>query len=225
MLITFIATGLIGLCILLLCEYLICVLRIKGEYARKLVHISIACYAATWAFFINPTGIALISLILIGAVIVMQKYPIMRSLQTAQRITYGELWYPLGIGLSAILFTNPIIYALAVLHMGLADGMAAVVGVSMGKRAGKFKINNHTKSVAGTLAFIVVSFGIFLMYWLVFSNAPLFRDSLLYASIISLSSAVIVASIEVFAPKGSDNILVPITAGLLAILPAIQFIV
>lgn len=225
MLVTFIATGLIGLLILLLCEYIIRVLHIKGEYARKLVHITIACYAATWAFFIDPTGIALISLILIGAVILMQKYPIMQSLHTAQRITYGELWYPLGIGLSAILFTNPTIYALAVLHMGLADGMAAVVGVSMGKRAVKFKINHHTKSVAGTLTFVAVSFTIFLLYWLLLANVPLFSDSALYASIISLSSAVIVASIEVFAPKGSDNILVPIAAGLLAILPAIQFIV
>jgi dolichol kinase len=46
-----------------------------------------------------------------------------------------------------------------------------------------------------------------------------------YASILSLSSAIIIATIEVVSPKGSDNILVPVCAGLFALLPAMQLVI
>lgn len=221
----FILTGLGGVILLLACESIIHLLRLKGENARKLVHIVIAIYAATWALYLDSTVIALISVILVSVVVIVQKYPILQSLKTINRVTYGEIWYPLGIGLSAILFANPYIYAIAVLHMGLADGLAAVVGVGMGKEAKKFKVFKQTKSLAGTLVFITTSFVIYMAYWLVLSSVTIFSQSVINAIAISLSSAVIVAFIELFSPKGSDNILVPLAAGLLAILPAVQLII
>jgi dolichol kinase len=225
MLLPFIATGIGGVVLLLLCELLIRKKRVRGENARKLVHITIAIYAATWAFYLTPQIIALISIILIIAVALVQRFTWLHSLKSVRRITYGEMWYPIGIGISALLFTNPYIYAIAVLHMGLADGLAAVVGVGMGKEAKRFKIGNNTKSVAGTLVFITTSFIIYLAYWLLFSESTFFESSVLYASVISLSSAIIIATIEVVSPKGSDNILVPVCAGLFALLPAMQVIV
>ncbi len=225
MLLYFILTGLGGIALLLLCELVIYLLKLRGENARKLVHIVIAIYAASWAFYLDGTVIALISVILVGVVIVVQKYPILHSFKTVKRMTYGEIWYPLGIGLSAILFTNPYIYAIAVLHMGLADGLAAVVGVGMGKEAKRFKVRKQTKSIAGTLVFITTSFVLYMAYWLAISSVTTFSQSVINAITISLSSAIIVAFVELISPKGSDNILVPIAAGMLAILPAIQIVV
>ena len=225
MLLNFIITGLGGVILLLLCEFVIHICKLKGENARKLVHIVIAIYAASWAFYLPPTIIALISIILVSMVIVFQKYTILHSFKTVKRITYGEIWYPLGIGLSAILFTDSYVYAIAVLHMGLADGLAAVVGVGMGKEAKRFTVRKQTKSIAGTLVFITTSFVLYMAYWLVISSVPIFSQSVSNAIAISLSSAIIVAFVELLSPKGSDNILVPITAGMLAILPAIQIVV
>jgi dolichol kinase len=225
MLLAFILTGLGGLLLLLVCEYIISTFHLRGENARKLVHISIAIYASMWAFYLSSTVIALISIILISAVIAVQKYHLLHSFESVKRVTFGEIWYPLGIGIAAILFDNPYIYALAVLHMGLADGLAAVVGVGMGKNAKRFKVGKNTKSVAGTIVFVATSFLLFSTYWLLFASVPLFADSLPSALLISFSSAIIVATIEVISPKGSDNILVPITAGVLAVLPTIQLIV
>lgn len=225
MFINFVATGIGGIALLLVCEGLIRKKHLKGENARKLVHICVAIYASTWAFYLNSRWIAFISVILVGAVIVAQKYDFMESMHTVRRVTYGEIWYPLGIGVSAILFTNPYIYALAVLHMGLADGLAAVVGVGMGKNAKRFHVLKQTKSVAGTLVFITTSFIMYFAYWVVWSSVPIFEYSIVNAVVISLSSAVIVATVEIFAPRGSDNILVPMSAGILAVLPTIQLII
>lgn len=225
MLLQLIATGIGGVVLLLACELLIRKKLVRGENARKLVHITIALYAATWAFYLPPQIIATISIILIIAVAIVQRFKLLHSFKSVSRITYGEMWYPIGIGISALLFTNPYIYAIAVLHMGLADGLAAVVGVGMGKEAKRFKVGSNTKSVAGTLVFVATSFIIYLAYWLLFSGSSFFENSVFYASVISLSSAIIIATIEVIAPKGSDNILVPVCAGLFALLPAMQVIV
>lgn len=221
----FIATGIVGILIILLCELVIRTFKIKGENARKLLHISVALYAATWAFYLSQSTIALISLILVAVVVFAQKYTFLHSFKSVKRITYGEIWFPLGIGVSAILFVNPAIYAIAVLHMGMADGLAAVVGVGMGNNAKKFRIYKQTKSIAGTLVFIATSFVIYLGYWLVFASVPVFENSITNAVAISLSSAIFVAATELVSPKGSDNILVPIVAGLFAILPTIQLII
>jgi dolichol kinase len=225
MLYSFVITGIIGILLIACCELLINLKIIKGELARKVVHIIIAVFAATWGYYLNPTAIVLISLILVLAVVIVKKYSLLQSFRAVNRVTYGEIWFPLGIGISALMFPSPDVYALAILHMGLADGLAAVVGVKMGKNAGKFKIGKSTKSIAGTATFVAVSFSIYIAYWLSVDTLQLFSQYLPLAVAVSFSSAILVASIEVFAPKGSDNIAVPVAAGILAVLPTLQVII
>jgi dolichol kinase len=225
MLYNFILIGIIGVTLIAFCELLINLKVIKGELARKIVHIVIAVFASTWAYFLTSTLILLICFILICVVYIVKKYKILRSFRAVNRVTYGEVWFPLGIGISALMFPNPDIYALAVLNMGLADGMAAVVGVKLGKKAGNFKINKSTKSIAGTTTFVAISTGLYLFYWLSIDNLQIFSNSVVLAFVISISSAIIVASVELISPKGSDNISVPVIAGILAVLPSLQVII
>ena len=221
---SFVVTGIVGVILLAFCELLIHLKVVKGEFARKFVHIVIALFAATWAYYLSSTVIVFISLILVCIVILVKRYKLLQSFRAVNRVTYGEIWFPLGIGVSAIMFLNPDVYAVAILHMGLADGMAAVIGVYLGKRAGQFKIRGSIKSIAGTSTFIAVSFGIYLAFWTKADSLEIFSQSLPLAVIISLSSAILVATVEVLAPKGSDNIAVPVVAGVLAVLPSLQII-
>jgi dolichol kinase len=214
MLYNFILIGIIGVTLIAFCELLINLKVIKGELARKIVHIVIAVFASTWAYFLTSTLILLICFILICVVYIVKKYKILRSFRAVNRVTYGEVWFP-----------NADIYALAVLNMGLADGMAAVVGVKLGKKAGNFKINKSTKSIAGTTTFVAISTGLYLFYWLSIDNLQIFSNSVVLAFVISISSAIIVASVELISPKGSDNISVPVIAGILAVLPSLQVII
>lgn len=218
MFLQFALTGIGGLLILAACETIIRTKALKGEYARKVVHISISIYAASWAFYLNRPAILLISAILLAAVLIVEKFHIFRSVQSVRRVTYGELYYPIGIGLSALLFKEPAVYAIAVLHMGLADGFAAIVGVSMANKAKKFRYRGALKTLEGSLTFFAVSLILNSLYWLVFvGNTGLF--SVLSAVIYSSSCAAILAVAEIMSPRGSDNIIIPAFAGILLLLP------
>jgi len=206
--------------ILLLGEYLWQKRILKGEYARKFVHILAATYAASWPFFISRISIALLSAIFILSLVIIKKTGLFRSMHSIKRATYGEIWYAVGIGVLALVFKDNLVYAVAVLHMALADGFAAIVGVSLNKNAKKFVFNGYTKSIAGSFTFLLISFLLNIFYWTVVAHPTLVTLNLSPA-IYSLISAMALSLAEIVSPKGSDNIIVPALAGFLLWLPAL----
>lgn len=216
-------TGIIGLMIITIGETLHRLGLLKGEFARKFIHILIAVFASTWAHYLSWQMIVAICLLLIIVVIIVAQYSFLRSIKAVHRVTLGEVWYPAGIALVAILFRDPVVYSLAILHMGLADGFAAVVGVGLGRRAIRFKLNDATKSVAGTLTFFLISFILYSVYWTGHAEGSYFFYNTMPAVVLSATSAFLVAIVELVAPNGSDNLLVPFSAGLLAFLPTATF--
>jgi phytol kinase len=198
---------------------------IKGEYARKFVHILTASFASTWVFFMTNRQVIVLSLLIILIVIIVKQLDLFKSIKAVKRTTYGELWFPIGIGISALIFSNPYIYAIAILHMGVADGFAAIMGVSLKDRAIKFKIFGFYKSVAGSLTFFIISLWIYMAYWLGFSAIANSSFNDFQVVLISLISALSITIIEMISPKGSDNIFVPIASGLVAVIPTISLII
>ncbi|MCA9350373.1 hypothetical protein KC874_01630, partial [Candidatus Saccharibacteria bacterium] len=93
---------------------------LKGEYARKFVHILSATYVAFWPLFITNLQIIILSLIFILALVATKKLKLFRSIRSIKRASYGEIWYALGIATSALLFSDPSVFAVAVLTMALA---------------------------------------------------------------------------------------------------------
>lgn len=194
---------------------------LKGEYARKFVHITSASFVAFWPLFLSNIEIALVSLLFIFALILTKKLKLFRSLRSVRRATYGEIWYALGIGVSALVFSDASVFAVAVLTMALADGFAAVVGVALGKKAGQFKIYGQRKSFFGSLTFMAISFFINAVYWYFNLGAlPADLQNWIFVSALSFGVASILTLAELLSPKGSDNIIVPVLAGLLVLLPA-----
>jgi phytol kinase len=197
---------------------------LKGESARKFIHIAAATYAAFWPYFVTRRDIALLSLVFILALIIIKRLKIFKSMRSVRRTTYGEIWYALSIGLLALVFKDNVIYTVAVLHMALADGFAAVVGISLAKNAKNFRFQGSRKSCAGTATFILVSFILNLSYWLLASRVSL-SGSLLNVSPIlySILSAIMLSITEIVSTKGSDNVVVPFAAGILLWLPLAIF--
>jgi len=193
---------------------------LKGEFARKFVHILTATFAAFWPLFISRTNIALLSVIFIIALIVVKELKIFNSIRSIKRVTFGEIWYAVGISACALLFKDNTIYAIAVLHMALADGFAAVVGVGLAKKAKNFYFHKSRKSLAGTATFILISFSLNISYWLYFSHFSL-SNSAIYLSpfLYSIICAGILGGVEVISPKGSDNVIIPLLAGVLLWFP------
>lgn len=196
---------------------------LKGEYARKFVHITTATFAAFWPFFMTRQQIAAMSLLFVLVLAVVKQLNMFKSIRSIQRTTYGELWYALGIGACALLFKDNSMYAIAVLHMALADGFAAIVGVSMANKAKKFRYRGALKTIEGSLTFLAISFFLNAAYWLVFAPNSFNVAHAAIVPVYSLISASILTVVEIVSPRGSDNVIIPLFAGTLLWLPYALF--
>jgi phytol kinase len=202
-------------------EYLSRKRILKGEFARKFVHILTATFVAFWPLFLSHYQIAILSLVFVAMVVIVKKFKILRSFKSVRRTTYGEIWYALGIGLVALLFQDNAIFTVAILTMALADGFAAVVGVGLGKNAIQYRYKNIHKSIAGSMTFLTISFALNLFYWFGLNGIAL-NESMVSPALpilLSASSAIILTFTEIVAPKGSDNVIVPVLAATLLWLP------
>jgi dolichol kinase len=111
----------------------------------------------------------------------------------------------LSVGvLAPVSHHNPWIYAVALLHMSLADGLAAVVGVTWGKDT-RYKVFGHNKSFIGTMTFFVVSVGLLTAY------TSITLQPIQLSLILGLAGLATV--IENIAGYGLDNLLIPLLIG------------
>lgn len=174
------------------------------EITRKFVHITVATFAAFWPLFMTWGAIMLMSVLLFGGVLFSKRVALFHSIHDVHRLTWGEIFFPVSIGLCALLSSGgnaAWIFAAAMLHLGLADGLAAVVGTLFGRKS-RYKILGHTKSRPGTITFWLCSFMIILICGVL--NGP-------HVSFLTLLFLPLVATLfENIGIAGSDNILVPI---------------
>lgn len=190
-------------CLLSLAEYLRYKKVIHGEIARKFVHITVGAFVSTWPHYMSLLSIEIICLAFLGGVLITRHLKILHSIHAVERKTWGDILFPIGIGMTALLAANPWIFTAAVLHLSLADGTAALIGERYIK-AGKYQILGQTKSKVGTLVFWFVSFMI--LSTLILTQQP----GLSFAAIPILLGLTTAATIvENAAPMGTDNILVP----------------
>lgn len=175
--------------------------RYHPEITRKFVHITVALFAATWPLFMSWTHIQLMSLLLFIGVIVSHRYGYFRSVYGARTTIWGELFFAMSIGFTALLSQDKLVFVAAMLALGLADGLAAVVGTLFGG-GHQYKVFGHKKTRAGTVTFWVVTF---LAVWICgVLNGP--HDT--WTTLIWLPAVVTIA--ENLGVSGLDNILVPI---------------
>lgn len=174
---------------------------LSGEFGRKFVHISVGSFVAFWPFFLSWTEIRWLSLAFLVVVSLSHYFKVFHAINSVQRPTYGEVFFALTVGLLTLVTHNKAIYATAILQMSLADGLAAVIGTHYG-RENKYHLLGHTKSVAGTAAFFVVSLAILIGY-------AMWSASGLSVTIV-VFGALMAAALENIASFGLDNILVPL---------------
>lgn len=200
---TVLATLFTVFCLLFLAERLRHKKIIHGEIARKFVHITVGAFIATWPYYLSMLTIEILSFALLLGVVVSRYMTFFKAIHEVNRKTWGDLLFPLGIGLSAVLASEPWIFSAAILHLSLADGAAALVGERY-KKAGQYIIFGQKKSVVGTLVFWLVSFMIISALLMThYDQLSLVAVPLL----LGLTSTTTL--IENIAPNGTDNIFVP----------------
>lgn len=174
--------------------------KTHGEISRKAVHISVGTFVAFWPLFLHWWQIELLSVAFVLVVAVSQRLQLFRAIHSVQRPTWGEFFFGLSVGLVAFATHSPAIYAVALLHMSLADGLAAVSGKKLGQR-NTYRVFGARKSVAGTITFCLISTSIMLGFAL--QQHTGFHISY----VLLVVSATILENIAV---RGLDNLLIPL---------------
>ena len=176
------------------------------EHSRKLIHIVVGSFAATWPYYLSWQEIRIISVMFLLVVIASKLLNIFASIHEVERFTIGEICFALAIGALTFITRSTWIYTASLLQMSLADGMAALIGLHFG-RGNRYKVFGATKSLAGTGAFIAVSFMILLV-------ADVLSQAHIALAWVALM-AVVAAAIENVAVYGLDNILLPLGVALM----------
>jgi phytol kinase len=192
--------------VLLLNEILWRKRKAHSEFSRKFVHVTVGVFVAFWPFFLTWRQIELLSLAFLIVVVSSKALRIFNAIHSVQRPTWGEVCFALSVGIVAIATHDKWIYMASLLQMGLADGLAAVVGVRFG-RSNSYLFFGHAKSVAGTITFFITSLVILSVY-MHFSGAQL---SPLYIVLV----AFIASLFENASVQGLDNLSVPLVTALL----------
>lgn len=174
---------------------------LRGEAARKLLHIIIGSYVASWPFFLTKGQIELVSLALFVGVSISHRFKIFHAIIDIKRKSVGDLLYALGIGLTAFLAGSPWIFAAAIMHMSIGDGLAGLIGTSFGKKS-RYKVLGQDKSIVGSTVFLVCSVAI--LYVIVPTHLHV---QLGYLIAVLPLAATLAENIGVL---GVDNVLVPV---------------
>jgi phytol kinase len=174
---------------------------LRGESARKTLHIIIGSYVAIWPKFLSFEQIQVISLALLVVVLASHRLHIFHAINDVRRKTWGDSLYAVGIGLTATLTASPWIFAVAVLHMSVADGFAGLIGTRYGKH-NQYKVFGNTKSFLGTTTFIVLSFLILALFS---KSCP--TQTLPFVVAVLPFMAAFVENIGV---RGTDNVMIPL---------------
>jgi phytol kinase len=124
------------------------------------------------------------------------------------RISYGEFFYPISVILLVLFSETKWEFAAAVLILGLADALAALVGKKYGRKT-TYLVLGQKKSLIGSTAFFIVT--VFVLVGFV-ALAP-HISAISYWFILPI--ALLITLTENVGVYGTDNLLIPIAAILL----------
>jgi len=175
----------------------------SNEISRKLVHLLHGLVLACWAF-IAPVWLIISAEVLFFACVLAVRYlNLLPWMRQVGRVSYGDLLYPIGVILAVLLADSPAVLAAAILQLALADSAAAIIGKKWGHTK-QYISFGQAKSVAGSMAFLVVSAAI----------TGLFMVSGLieYSLALLIIAPLILTAVENVAGYGFDNAFIPVVA-------------
>jgi phytol kinase len=183
------------------------------ELTRKVVHIG-SGNVILLAWWLDISQTVIVSAAIIAAAIAILSYliPILPSIESVGRKSFGTLFYAISMGILAACFwlNNPQYAVIGILVMAWGDGMAAIIGQRFGRH--QYQIGEVTKSWEGSLAMagsaLIVTGAILLVTagnsWQTWT--------------ITIAVAFVATIAEAFSKLGVDNLTVPLASGFLCFL-------
>lgn len=194
--------------ILILSEYLWRKKIVKGERARKFIHILAGIHMAFWPQYLSFNEIILLGSIALSVLLYSRVTKLFHAIYAVKRRTYGDLLYAVAIIICALFAKEPWIFTVAILLVAVADGGAAVVGRFYGinNQYFVFGMKNLRKSISGTLAFIVLAYICIAVGYLL-GGSDVIQNNLLITLVLLPAGATLLENIS---PYGLDNVITPL---------------
>ena len=178
---------------------------VQAEVTRKIVHVSTGLIALSFPVFLQHFWqVCLLCLSFLLLLAVSEKFNWFKSITAVERKSYGSWLFALIVLLCFWVYkqySNPSFYFLPLLILSICDPLAAYVGKKTQWRP--LQIWGSTKTVGGSLAFLVSSF----IITLVFVHYGYFTGSIVSALLVSCAATVA----ELVSTKGWDNLTIPLT--------------
>jgi len=174
---------------------------INVEWSRKATHLLCSLGSVGFVLYLTPYEVLLTVIVFTVALIVSKSTGILTSVHNVPRTTYGEIIFPIAVGLGALFYhpdspyaqTDSVLpYIYGILIMGLADLAANLVGHGI---PSPIMPLSKRKTLAGTSAFFLVAAIVGIAM-----GIPI-PEAILYAGIL--------AFIELVVPYGFDNLFIP----------------
>jgi len=171
-------------------------------FTRRAIHIGTAIVAGIAPLFVTKEEIVFVSIIFAGVLFIGRFYHLFSAIHSAERYTFGEVYLPLGVAVTALLFLphNLLAFQFGIFIMGISDALAGFVGERFGSH--HFSVFKNRKSIEGSTTFFFASLVLTLLF------VPTFGYQLLVIPIVlTLAEAGLV--------YGLDNLILPIVAAAL----------
>lgn len=177
------------------------------ELTRKVVHIGSGnVILLAWWFSISREVIISAAIIAGAIAIISYMIPILPSIESVGRKSFGTLFYAISIGILTACFwqNSPQYTVIGILIMAWGDGAAAIIGQRFGQHT--YQIGQITKSWEGSSAMAAASFMVTELVLLSLEG------NTWQILIISLIVALISTVLEAFSKFGIDNLSVPLSS-------------
>lgn len=204
---------------ILACQRLIDKYSKDNETMRKFVHVLHGIIVASLVIFAPLSVVIFVEVFFLMSMFVARylyehfsRLPWVRYLgrvYNVGRVSYGDFFFPISVIIVAFIANTKWELAAAVLILGLADAVAALIGKRFGKN-NSYKVFGQKKSFIGSVAFLVVTIAVVLAF-AIFS--PIASGSLNVLAVLGVCLAATAA--ENLGVYGSDNLLIPIVSVLL----------
>jgi dolichol kinase len=185
---------------------------VKGERARKFIHILAGIWIAFWPFYIPFDGIFILGTVALTLLVYSRFTKLFHAIYAVKRKTYGEIFYALAIIFCSYFGTTDWIFTTSILLLSLADGGAAVVGRFWGLKNQYFVFGWPVlcKSVIGTMSYVVFAYICIGVGWLLGGQHVMSENFFTALIVLPIVSTLL----ENVTPYGMDNLITPVFATL-----------
>lgn len=209
------AAALVGVSSLLIGEAFYRWLRLKPEYARKLTHVLGALSVCLMPYFLTLPQIAVLAVSFVVLLSVIRGAKLLGALYDVERWSYGEILFPLGVCLAALIADTVPVFVVSMVILGVADTVANLTGAAFGKKSFTVLVGAGQKTYMGSSAFFLCTCLILSVYYALYAHPDI------YATGTIIGGSLIMTLTESQLAKGIDNALIPIVGSMCMQVPVL----